>query len=42
MFYLFFDTVLVAAISRPGMNEVWLAGVSGAVLGQTIKSRNNY
>lgn len=23
---------LVAAISRPGMNEVWLAGVSGAVL----------
>ncbi|XP_063987418.1 adenylate cyclase type 6 isoform X2 [Diachasmimorpha longicaudata] len=24
--------VLVAAISRPGMNEVWLAGVSGAVL----------
>ncbi|XP_014486082.1 PREDICTED: adenylate cyclase type 6-like [Dinoponera quadriceps] len=25
-------TVLVAAISRPGMNEIWLAGVSGAVL----------
>ncbi|XP_067217239.1 adenylate cyclase type 6 isoform X2 [Linepithema humile] len=24
--------VLVAAISRPGMNEIWLAGVSGAVL----------
>ncbi|KAF7987644.1 hypothetical protein HCN44_003507 [Aphidius gifuensis] len=24
--------VLVAAISRPGMNEVWLAGVSGAIL----------
>ncbi|KAL6261036.1 hypothetical protein P5V15_008562, partial [Pogonomyrmex californicus] len=23
---------LVAAISRPGMNEIWLAGVSGAVL----------
>ncbi|KAK0075970.1 hypothetical protein PV325_006073 [Microctonus aethiopoides] len=23
---------LVAAISRPGMNEVWLAGVSGAIL----------
>ncbi|XP_043290086.1 adenylate cyclase type 6 isoform X1 [Venturia canescens] len=24
--------VLVAAISRPGMNEVWLAGISGAIL----------
>ncbi|XP_032667215.1 adenylate cyclase type 5 isoform X2 [Odontomachus brunneus] len=24
--------VLVAAISRPGMNEIWLAGISGAVL----------
>lgn len=23
---------LVAAISRPGMNEIWLAGVSGIVL----------
>ncbi|XP_074096910.1 adenylate cyclase type 6 isoform X1 [Cotesia typhae] len=23
---------LVAAISRPGMNEVWLAGISGAIL----------
>lgn len=25
-------TVLVATISRPGMNEVWLASISGAVL----------
>jgi len=27
-----FLSALVAAISRPGMNEIWLAGVSGAVL----------
>lgn len=29
---LFLLAALVAAISRPGMNEIWLAGVSGIIL----------